>query len=52
MEIVSYGELMNLYVIVMTYPHSNATVAVPLQSEKQECFLQGLKCLFTQSEEF
>lgn len=33
----------------MSYPCSNAAFVVPLPSENQECFLQGLKLLFHQA---
>ncbi len=49
MEVVKDGEYMDIHVLVMSYPYSNAAFAVPLPSENQECFLQGLKVLFNQS---
>lgn len=49
MEVVKDGEFIDTHVLVMSYPHSNAAFAAPLPSENQECFLQGLKLLFTQS---
>jgi len=48
MEVVKDGEFMDIHVLVMSYPYSNAAFAVPLPSENQECFLQGLKTLFNQ----
>src|SRR5699024_8777808 len=32
----------------MSFPYSNAAVAIPLPGENQECFLHGLKVLFHQ----
>ncbi|QVY61286.1 IS21 family transposase [Cytobacillus gottheilii] len=49
MEVVKEGEFVDTHVLVMSYPHSNAAFAVPLPSENQECFLYGLKLLFSQS---
>lgn len=48
MEVVKDGEFLDTHVLVMSYPYSNTAFAVPLPSENQECFLQGLKHLFTQ----
>lgn len=49
MEVVKDGEYMDVHALVMSYPFSNAGFAVPLPSENQECLLEGLKTLFTQS---
>ncbi|MGN7943283.1 MULTISPECIES: IS21 family transposase [Bacillaceae] len=49
MEVVKDGEFVDTHALVMSYPYSNAGFAVPLPSENQECFLEGLKLLFKQS---
>jgi transposase len=49
MEAVQDGELVDIRSLVMSYPYSNAGFAVPMPSENQECFLQGLKELFRQA---
>src|SRR5690625_8040485 len=33
----------------MSFPYSNGGLTVPLPSENQECFLEGLKVLFKQA---
>ena len=50
MEVVKDGEFMDIHVLVMSFPFSNTAFVVPLPSENQECFLQGLKLLFKQTE--
>lgn len=49
MEAVKDGEFVDIHALVMSYPCSNAAFVVPLPSENQECFLQGLKLLFHQA---
>ena len=49
MEAVKDGEYVDIHTLVMSYPYSNAAFAVPLPSENQECFLEGLKKLFSRS---
>lgn len=50
MEVVKDGEYVDIHVLVMSFPFSNAAYAVPLPAENQECFLVGLKQLFKQAE--
>jgi len=42
METVQDGEFVDVHTLVMSFPYSNAAVAVPLPGENQECFLHGL----------
>ncbi|ERN51287.1 IS21 family transposase [Alkalihalophilus marmarensis] len=49
MEAVKDGEFVDVHALVMSYPFSNTAFTVPLPSENQECFLEGLKILFKQS---
>ncbi|WEG13407.1 IS21 family transposase [Pullulanibacillus sp. KACC 23026] len=49
MEAVKDGEFVDIHTLVMSFPYSNAAFAVPLPSENQECFLQGLNILFNQA---
>jgi hypothetical protein len=37
MEVVKDGEYVDIHVLVMTYPYSNAGFAIPLPSEIHEC---------------
>lgn len=48
METVQDGEFVDVHTLIMSFPYSNAAVAVPLPGENQECFLHGLKVLFHQ----
>lgn len=49
MEAVQDGELVDVHALVMSFPHSNAGLSVPLPAENQECFLHGLNILFKQA---
>jgi transposase len=49
MEAVQDGELVDIRLLIMSYPNSNAGFAVPLPAENQECFLHGLQLLFKQA---
>jgi len=40
------GKVMEVQVLVLSFPHSNAGFAFPLPSQNRECFLEGLKRLF------
>lgn len=43
------GKLVEVEVLVLSFPWSNAGFAVPMPSENTECFLEGLKRLFEQA---
>ncbi len=43
------GSLVEVKVLVLSFPWSNAGFAVPMPSENTECFLEGLKKLFEQA---
>lgn len=40
------GKIVEIQVLILSFPHSNAGFAYPLPSQNQECFLEGLKRLF------
>lgn len=40
------GKVMELQVLILSFPHSNAGFAFPLPGQNRECFLEGLKRLF------
>src|SRR5699024_7735533 len=48
-EAVEDGKVKDIHCLVMSFPYSNGGLAVPLPSENQECFLEGLKVLFKQA---
>jgi len=48
-EVVEDGKVKDINCLIMSYPYSNGGLAVPLPSENQECFLEGLKMLFKQA---
>lgn len=48
-EAVENGKVKDINCLIMSYPYSNGGLAVPLPSENQECFLEGLKLLFKQA---
>lgn len=48
-EAIEDGQAKDIHALVMSFPYSNAGFTVPLPSENQECFLEGLKILFKQS---
>lgn len=43
------GNLVEVKLLVLSFPWSNAGFAVPMPSENTECFLEGLKKLFEQA---
>src|SRR5699024_6838817 len=47
-EVVQDGEFKDIHCLVMSLPYSNGGFVVPMPAENQECFLEGLKMLFTQ----
>ncbi|MFD2706766.1 IS21 family transposase [Salibacterium lacus] len=47
-EAVQDGKFKDIHCLIMSLPYSNGGYAVPLPSENQECFLEGLKTLFEQ----
>ncbi len=49
MEAVQDGEYVDVHTLIMSFPNSNGSFAVPMPSENQECFLEGLKQLFNQA---
>lgn len=49
-EAVEDGKVKDIHCLIMSFPYSNGGLAVPLPSENQECFLEGLKVLFKQAE--
>lgn len=49
MEVCHDGAFKDVKVLVMTFPFSNAGFAVVLPAENQECLLEGMKELFSQS---
>lgn len=48
-EEVEDGKVKDINCLIMSYPYSNGGPAVPLPSENQECYLEGLKVLFKQA---
>ena len=48
-EAVEDGKVKDIHCLIMSFPNSNGGLAVPLPSENQECFLEGLKILFNQA---
>src|SRR5690625_262805 len=48
-EAVEDGKVKDIHCLVMSFPYSNGGLTVPLPSENQECFLEGLKVLFKQA---
>ncbi len=49
MTVVKDGAYIDLKVLIMSFPQSNAGFAYPLPAENSECFLEGLKQLFKQA---
>ena len=49
MEAVQDGEIVDVHVLVMTFPASNTGFAIPMPGENLECFLGGLQELFKQA---
>lgn len=49
MEAVHEGEIVDVHVLIMSFPASNVAFGLPLPAENQECFLSGLKELFKQA---
>ena len=47
-EVVHEGTFKDIHCLVMSLPYSNGGFVVPMPAENQECFLEGLKTLFTQ----
>ena len=47
-EVVQDGEFKDIHCLVMSLPYSNGGFVVPMPAENQECFLEGLKMLFSQ----
>ncbi|AQQ55541.1 IS21 family transposase [Planococcus lenghuensis] len=48
MEAVKDGKFVDVHCLVMSLPFSNAAYAIPLPGENQECFLHGMKTIFSQ----
>lgn len=48
-EAVHEGKVKDIHCLVMSFPYSNAGLAIPLPAENQQCFLEGLKILFEQA---
>ena len=49
MEAVQDGEIVDVHLLVMTFPASNTGFAIPMPGENLECFLGGLQELFKQA---
>lgn len=47
-EVVHEGSFKDVHCLIMSLPYSNGGFVVPMPAENQECFLEGLKILFTQ----
>lgn len=47
-EVVQDGKVKDVHCLVMSLPFSNAGFVTPLPAENQQCFLEGLKKLFSQ----
>ncbi|GAQ17659.1 transposase [Oceanobacillus picturae] len=47
-EVIQDGKAKDIHCLVMSLPYSNGGYTVPLPGENQQCFLVGLKALFTQ----
>lgn len=47
-EVVQDGHYKDIHCLIMSLPYSNGGYTAPLPAENQECFLEGLKNLFSQ----
>ncbi|WP_346235354.1 hypothetical protein MKY04_04090 [Lysinibacillus telephonicus] len=43
MEAAHEGEIVDIHVLLMSFPASNVALGLPLQSENRECFLSRLR---------
>jgi transposase len=50
MKVSKESEFVDVKVLVLSYPSSNAAFLQPVPSENKECFLEGLKKLFEKSD--
>lgn len=49
MEVEKDGSLVDIKVLVMTFPYSNRAFSVALPAENQECLLEGIKYILKQA---
>ena len=47
-EAIQDGKVKDIHCLIMSMPYSNGGFTVPLPGENQQCFLEGLKLLFSQ----
>lgn len=48
-EVVQDGKVKDIHCLILSLPFSNGGYVAPLPAENQECFLEGIKLLFTQA---
>src|SRR5690625_4247703 len=48
-EVVQDGKVKDIHCLILSLPFSNGGYVAPLPAENQECFLEGIKLLFTQT---